>query len=364
MERQRNMSRSRPRGDPRAIPTPLGRWYRDHRRDLPWRHTRDPYAIWLSEVMLQQTRVQSVIRYYERFLGRFPTVGSLATASEDEVLELWAGLGYYSRGRNLRHAAAMVVDQHDGKFPSTLESLRALPGIGEYTAAAIGSIAFDQPTPVIDGNVERVLCRHGGIAGDPKRGEARRAVRLAAENALDPADPGDHNQAMMELGAMVCLPRAPRCGECPIESSCVARSLDTPEAFPPPRARRDPETQHWVAVLVGDGERFWVVPRGDDEELLPGHRGLPLSRVEEGTASDRRRVAVRVLRGLTGRAPGGGESLPVVRHSITHRRLKIHPVRFTGTLELAGAEAIGPGEVGRLAALFRKIVSAGWGTGR
>jgi A/G-specific adenine glycosylase len=348
-------------GDPAAIATPLAAWFRRSRRDLPWRGTRDPYAIWLSEVMLQQTRVAVAIPYYERFLARFPAVRDLAAAGEEEVLGLWAGLGYYSRGRNLLRAARTVVERHGGAFPRTLAELRALPGVGEYTAAAVGSIAFGIPAPVVDGNVVRLLARHGAIRGDPSRGAPRRAVHEAAARALARRAPGDHNQAMMELGATVCLPRAPRCGECPLGGSCRARALGDPEAFPPPRARRAPETQYWVAAVVGDAERVWIVPRGGDEELLPGHRGVPLVRVE-GTAPPSaarcRAAAAAALRELGGLAPRGGIPLPPIAHSITHRRLRVHPVRFPGDLAAAGGEALPPEGADRLAALFRKVLRA------
>lgn len=345
-------------GDPSAIAAPLRAWYLAARRDLPWRGTSDPYAIWLSEVMLQQTRVSVVIPYYERFLGRYPTVADLAEADGTTVLELWAGLGYYSRGRNLHRAAQVVAEEHGGAFPDTPEGLRALPGVGEYTAAAIGSIAFGHEAPVVDGNVERVLCRHGALEGDPKRGETRRAVRDAAERALDRAHPGDHNQAMMELGATVCVPRNPLCCECPVAASCRARELGEPERFPPPRVRRAPETQHWIAVVCGDDRRVWTVPRDGDEELLPGHRGVPLVRWEgeEPPSLVEARGAIGSALAAMTTDEAEGEPLPTVCHSITHRRLRIHPLRFRVTPIGDGAEAVALDDADRLAALFRKIV--------
>jgi len=367
----------RARGDPAAIARPLARWYRRHARELPWRGISDPYAIWLSEVMLQQTRVSTAIPYYRRFLERFPTVRDIAAAAEEEVLAEWAGLGYYSRGRALLRAARIIDSELRGEFPRELAAIRALPGIGEYTAAAIASIAFGTPVAVVDGNVERVLCRHGAIAGDPKRGAARSAVRGAAERALPRRSPGDHNQAMMELGATVCTPRAPRCDSCPLERSCASLALGVPEAFPPPRARRDPETQHWAALLVGDGERIWTVPRGAEEELLPGHRGVPLVRIAGEEPPDEGAIRAAAARALAahdaprGRAGGSdrlrdranasapaGEVLPAVRHSITHRRLWLHPVRLAGSLAGEGAETVRPGDAHRLPALFRKILAA------
>ena len=187
-------------------------WYRAARRDLPWRRTRDPYAIWVSETMLQQTRVEAVIPYYERFLARFPDVGALAGADLDDVLSLWAGLGYYSRARNLKRAAEQVVTRIAGRLPDDADALRELPGIGRYTAGAIASIAFDRPAPIVDGNVARVLARLLGICASRSRSSAVKA-RLweEAERLADGPAPGDLNQALMELGARVCIPRAPRC---------------------------------------------------------------------------------------------------------------------------------------------------------
>lgn len=365
-------------GDPNRIPEPLRRWYLEARRDLPWRRTRDPYAVWLSEIMCQQTRVSVVIPYYERFLARFPDAASLAAAPEDEVLSLWAGLGYYSRGRNLRHAARRIVEEHDGRFPETLDSIRSLPGVGEYTAAAIGSIVFGIAEPVIDGNVERVLARHGAIVGDVKRGEARREVRESARHALDIEDPGTHNQGMMELGALVCTPRRPTCDECPIAASCRARALGVPEEHPSPRPRRAPETQHWAALLAVESGGVWTVERGAEAELLPGHRGLPLVRLpgdEEAPPSRGQILAAirRAISELTGRESSSdgdrgetpppvelGRVLPPVRHSITYRRLHIHPVRLSIELprRSEGARLLPGEERGSLPALFRKVIEA------
>src|SRR6266852_2892744 len=192
-------------------------WYDRNRRDLPWRQNRDPSRVWLSEIMLQQTRVAAVLDHYRRFLQRFPTVQKLAAARESSVLAAWSGLGYYRRARMLHAAAKVVVKKHQGSFPGTAAGLRDLPGIGRYTAAAIASIAFNAPTAVVDGNVERVL---GRVFGDNLPEED---LWQAAENLLSRARPGDFNQAMMELGATVCLPRQPRCSICPVFDLCVTR---------------------------------------------------------------------------------------------------------------------------------------------
>src|SRR5450759_703165 len=188
----------------------LARWYRVHKRDVPWRRTRDPHAVWISEVMLQQTTVEVIASRWERFLRRFPTVEALARATEREVLAEWSGLGYYARARNLHHAARAIAEA--GAFPRTLEGLRALPGIGAYTAAAVGSICFQIREPVVDGNVVRVLCRLHGLRLDSKAPATLANVRALARPLIPARNPGDNNQHVMELGALVCTPRAPRCG--------------------------------------------------------------------------------------------------------------------------------------------------------
>lgn len=197
-------------------------WFGQNARDLPWRQTRDPYAIWVSETMLQQTRVAVVIDYYTRFIARFPTLESLAQADEAEVLALWSGLGYYRRARALHESARAVMTEHGGVIPRTAAALSRLPGVGVYTAAAVASIAFGEPVAAVDGNVERVLTRYFGhepVPGVARSGELRRA----AEQLVDPEQPGDFNQAMMELGATVCLPKAPMCLACPVREGCATR---------------------------------------------------------------------------------------------------------------------------------------------
>jgi len=196
------------------------RWYADSGRDLPWRRTRDPYAVWLSEIILQQTRIAQGTAYWQRFMERFPTVESLAAASEDEVLRLWQGLGYYSRARNLHAAARKIVAL--GHFPDTLEGIRSLKGVGDYTAAAIGSIAFGLPAAVVDGNVYRVLARHYGIATPVGTSEAKKEFTALATALLPPGQAAAFNQGMMDFGAMVCTPLSPRCDDCPLSASCRA----------------------------------------------------------------------------------------------------------------------------------------------
>src|SRR5438876_3184936 len=207
-------------------------WFRQFQRDLPWRRTTDPYRIWLSEIMLQQTRVAAAIPYYERFVQRVPDVHALAAAPEDEVLRLWSGLGYYSRARNLQKAAQQIMTKGGGQFPARLEDALALPGIGNYTAAAILSIAYGKQLAVLDGNVARVLARLGAIHGDIR--EPQRWVQLqeTANGLLDPKSPGDWNQAMMELGATLCTPKSPQCLLCPVAQFCEGRKQGIAELLP------------------------------------------------------------------------------------------------------------------------------------
>ena len=257
-----------------AFSSRLRDWYDAHARDLPWRKNRDPYRVWLSEIMLQQTRVAAVLEHYHTFLKKFPTVQKLAAAREASVLALWSGLGYYRRAHMLHAAAKLVVKEHGGRFPETSEALRQLPGVGRYTAAAIASIAFEEPVAVVDGNVERVLSRLVGKWLD------ERATWTAAEQLLDRKHPGDANQALMELGATVCLPRDPKCLLCPVSEFCVTRG-DLPRTS-------TPALQTKREILFGlarrNGEVF-LRQRSQTESLMPGMWELPaLSGAQEGLA--------------------------------------------------------------------------------
>jgi A/G-specific adenine glycosylase len=229
----------------------LARWYAREARDLPWRRTRDPYAIWISEVMSQQTRVAAAIPYYHRFLERFPGVEALARASETEVLALWSGLGYYSRARKLREAAERIA-AGGGAFPSDYDGWRALPGVGDYTAAAVASIAFGLPHAAIDGNVRRVAMRLTNSADTD--------VAAVAASLLDAQDPGRSNQALMELGAVVCLPRAPLCRACPLAGDCGALRNGTVGELPPARVKPDAVKRERTLLVIRRGERIMLVP--------------------------------------------------------------------------------------------------------
>ena len=246
----------------RAIRSRLLRWFDRNQRDLPWRRTRDPYRIWLAEVMLQQTRVPVVVAYYERFVRAFPTVEKLARAPVDRVLRLWAGLGYYQRARNLHRAASQIVREHRGRFPRQLEAALALPGVGAYTARAVLSIAYLEPVAVVDGNVARVLARLFRLEGADSSN--RGALQPLADRLVDPRRPGDFNQALMELGSTICLPRWPRCSECPLERLCAARRAGVEQQMGVRRQKRPRRTMTLSVVVARRDGRVLVVrePRG------------------------------------------------------------------------------------------------------
>lgn len=248
-------------------------WYQHAQRDLPWRRTRDPYAIWVSEIMLQQTRVTAAIPYYERFLARFPDAASLADAAEADLLAHWAGLGYYYRARNLQKAAQQIARL--GKFPRTYEGIRELPGVGDYTAAAVASIAFDLPHAVLDGNVFRVLSRVANDQTDISSTAGKKHFAVLAQNLLDPDHAGDFNQAVMELGAMMCLPNNPQCLVCPVADLCQARAEGTQNLLPVKSKRMKSveieRTLFWIER--DDCVLLWQRPAG--ARLMPGFWELP-----------------------------------------------------------------------------------------
>jgi A/G-specific adenine glycosylase len=263
-------------------------WYGEHKRDLPWRRTSDPYAIWVSEIMLQQTRVAAVLGRYQDFLKSFPTVAALAAAAEDDLLALWSGLGYYRRARMMHKAAKEIAGSVSRAFPATAAGLRGLPGIGAYTSAAIASIAFGEPVAVVDGNVERVVQRLAGLGSDSRDGQAelgRRTFGLAAE-LLDRERPGDFNQAMMELGATVCLPRNPQCLFCPVRPFCATQGEHL-------TVRRTPmRVQHAAYALVtrrgveSEPGEVLLERRSDEQTVMPGMWELPPLLDAEVTAAD------------------------------------------------------------------------------
>ncbi|MGA8367080.1 MAG: A/G-specific adenine glycosylase, partial [Candidatus Acidiferrales bacterium] len=302
-------------------------WFRAHRRDLPWRRSRDPYRIWVAEVMLQQTRIAAVLPYYHRFLKKFPRVERLARAPLPEVLREWSGLGYYSRARNLHGAARRIVAAHNGKFPRTLDSALALPGIGKYTAAAVLSIAYDAPLAVLDGNVARVLARFGAIRGDLRATRRWRQLAETAQQLLASRAPGDWNQALMELGETVCTPQTPRCAQCPVARWCRAYARGITGEIPAPRLKRDAVHVRIAAAILRD-------PRG--RTLLvrdPGaHDGVLFSRMWQFPAVEVAHNAKAELAGhlratleLGGAAPFELQALPAARHGVTFRNITLLP---------------------------------------
>jgi A/G-specific adenine glycosylase len=351
-------------------------WFQRYQRDLPWRRTKDPYCIWLSEIMLQQTRVAAVIPYYERFLARFPDVRALATAPEDEVLRLWSGLGYYSRARNLQRAAREIVAKHDGVFPRAHEDVLALSGIGDYTAAAILSIACGARHAVLDGNVARVLARLLAVKGDLREGGRWQSLQRSAEELLDGRFPGDWNQAMMELGATVCTPRSPRCLVCPVAQFCHARKQGIAESLP--MARRKPATVGVTlaaAVLVdARGQSLLLAPKVDAvKDARHDDVGALVSRMWHfPMVSVRKDATVELtdfLKMLATKRPRSRalalEPLAQVRHTVTHRRITVLPfrVRVAKLPGVAGGKVCAVREVASASSLAisnltRKIAGA------
>lgn len=305
----------------RGLRKSLLRWYDAHKRELPWRETRDAYAIWVSEIMLQQTRVETALPYYERFLARFPTAASLAAATEDEVLSAWSGLGYYRRARLLHKGVREVVASYGGQVPRDAEARLALPGIGRYTAGAIGSIAFDQQEPIVDGNVARLLSRVHGIDTPLGRADTERRLWAEAGALVEGPRPGDLNQALMELGALVCTPKQTRCAACPVCASCVAHQEGRVAELPVPKKKKAPQRVVLVATVATRGAdaatEVWLV-RGAGA-LFGGLWGVPMAE----TSTPNQDEARAALREAGASARVGVEPRGQVTHVLSHRRLEV-----------------------------------------
>lgn len=294
-------------------------WYRKARRDLPWRRTRDPYAIWVSEVMLQQTRVETVKPYWSRFLASFPTVEALAAAPLDRVLAHWSGLGYYARCRKLHEAARIVVERHGGRLPADAGALAALPGFGPYTVAAVGSIALGLDEAAVDGNVARVFSRWLCREGDPREPAAMAELRRVGRRLLPEGRAGEWNQALMELGATVCLPARPSCLLCPVAASCRALQAGRQEELPPRRrAKERPALPLAAAWIEREGEV--LLCRRPDAGLFASLWELPAA---EGEGAEGVAALERLLGALLGVAVTVGEPLGVVEQTLTHRELRL-----------------------------------------
>lgn len=319
-------------------------WYAKHRRDLPWRDNRDPYRVWVSEVMLQQTQVETVRPYFKRFVSQFPDVHALAAASEQQVLRLWEGLGYYRRARQLHAAAKLVSSDYDGQFPEEVNELQQLPGIGRYTAGAIASIAYDQRAPILEANTIRLLSRLVGYREDPTKSAGQKLLWRTAEDILPRAQVADFNQALMELGSLVCRPTDPACQECPLALHCAAFAEGLQEEIPVEKRKQRFTDVHEVAVLVEKPGRvllrqctsqqrwtgLWDFPRfaaSSSEAAATGVEPLPAAaEIENYTISDRLAESVHRLTGITCQP---GPRVKTIKHGVTRYRIKLDCYRAT-----------------------------------
>ena len=296
-------------------------WYQTEARDLPWRRNPDPYRIWIAEMILQQTRMDQGLPYYQRFMGRFPDIHALAAAPLDDVLKAWEGLGYYSRARNLHRTARLIVETLQGTFPQTAAELVLLPGIGPYSAAAIASIAFGEPVPAVDGNVCRVIARLFNYDQPAGCREAVAFLQETARTLLCPARPGDFNQAMMELGARICTPRRPACQLCPVAGHCRARKAGTAERLPRKTARTEPPHHH-VAVAVIEQNGAYLVGRRPEKGLLGGLWEFPGGKVMTGESLED--ALIRECREELGIEVQPKALLATIDHAYTHFRVTLY----------------------------------------
>lgn len=350
-------------------------WYAKHGRDLPWRRDRDPYRVWVSEVMLQQTTVTAVIPYYERFLTRFPSVADLAAASEHDVMRLWEGLGYYSRARNMHAAARRIVAEHGGAFPRAAAELSAFRGIGRYTAGAIASFAFDDPAPVVEANTLRLYSRLIGYRGDPRSSEGQSRLWGFAERIVPRKGAGRFNHALMDLGATVCIVREPRCEACPVRQNCQAFALGLQNEIPRPKPRVGVTevTEAYVVVRKEDayllrrrteGERWaglWDFPRceltaeqaAECHFSVPGRNGQKALPLSEGMSDALRERLEEEVRRQTGVGVRLGTPFAELRHGVTRFRIRVicfdGRIRSGSSLNREGVSWATPGELGELA---------------
>lgn len=335
---------------------PLLTWYDQKRRDLPWRRTRDPYGIWVSEAMLQQTQVDTVIPYYERFMAQYPTVFDLAGAEEDGVLKAWEGLGYYSRARNLRRGARMVAEGFGGRIPTEPEIIRGIPGIGPYMAGAILSIAYEKAVPAVDGNVIRVMARILGDSSDVTKQKVRRRFEIEVIRLMPASGRrGDFTQALMELGALICTPKRPLCCECPIAATCSGRTA--PGNYPVKPAKPPVPTEKMISLLIRNGG-LYLLRRRPEQGLLAGMWEFPTEPANSAVSE----VAPMEMAGFLGIpvSPEGARLLGGVTHVFSHRRWEVD-VYLVEALLPGGPEGsrwIPPGGFGEFAmpGVQRKII--------
>ncbi len=306
----------------RAIRTKLLPWFATNRRAMPWRSNRTPYRVWISELMLQQTRVDQVIPYFNRFMKRFPSLKSLAAASQEDVLKQWEGLGYYSRARNLHKAAQIITDEHRGRFPKTAEEIIKLPGIGSYTTAAIGSLAFNLDLAVLDGNVIRVLSRLFAYTKDTRSTTAKKELQQLADDLLVKGEAGNFNEAMMELGATICLPKNPQCGSCPISHVCLGHESGRPTDYPIKAPKK--KVPHIVvgAAVVTNRKGEVLIAQRRDEDMLGGLWEFPGGKRETGETIQQ--CIVRELKEELGINIETGDFLITVKHAYSHFTMEMH----------------------------------------
>jgi len=332
-----------------TIRTKLLRWFDAHRRDLPWRTSREPYRIWVSEVMLQQTTVAAVVPYFERFMRALPTVRALAEADEQDVLKLWEGLGYYRRARHLHAAAKTLVAEHGDQLPDDPTVWAALPGVGRYILGAVLSQAFDRRLPIVEANSLRVLARLFGYRGDPREGEGKAWVWSAAGAVLPARRPGDFNQAIMELGAIVCTVTAPACVECPLAAHCAARRAGLQETIPPRKKPKPVTAVSEVGVVIRDGSRVLLCRRPADADRWQNMWEIPHAVREPG--EDLGQAAARVARELTGLEVEPGAEVLTVKHTVTRFAITlacVEAIRRSGTFtpgSYAAAKWVTPAEL-------------------
>jgi A/G-specific adenine glycosylase len=343
---------------PRSLRTFQSRllaWFRAHRRELPWRASRDPYRIWVAEIMLQQTRIAAVIPYYDRFLRRFPDVRALARARQPEVLKFWSGLGYYSRARNLHTAAKTIVGKHHGEFPRNLEAALSLPGIGRYTAAAVLSIAYDEAFAVLDGNVARVFARLGALRGELREPRTWRNLLKTADELLARGAASDWNQALMELGETICTPQSPQCADCPISRWCDAHAQGLTNEIPAPRKKRATVNIKIAAAIFRDpqGRTLLVKSPGAHDHVL-------FSRMWQFPAVEvKRHPSAELAKHLRATLDVNGialEALPEARHGVTFRNVTLLP--FLARVDRLPANSAACGRILPLEKIARVPISS------
>jgi len=300
----------------------LIRWYSDNHRSLPWRETNDPYKVWISEVILQQTRVGQGLSYYLDFVEKFPDVFTLAAASEQQVIKAWQGLGYYSRARNLHHSAQVIVEDYGGKFPSSYSEIIRLKGIGDYTASAIASISFGQSYPVIDGNVIRFLSRLKGLSEPANSGRGKKIIKDILDKEIDRQNPGTFNQALMEFGALQCIPGNPLCIQCPFMESCVAYRTGTVDKFPVKEKKAPQKIRHFhylVHILNEDNQLFTFLNRRKEKDIWRNMFEFPMLEKERLYEWDELRSLPEIRKIWPGKLPVLVKSSETIRHVLSHR---------------------------------------------